>query len=169
MKIRQATKNDFDKLVELDRKAYGDYGASKKYFAKKFEQFPQGMLVVEDGDQVTGLVFFEIIEKGKLPEDFAEMVLDNPVKGKWMHPVIFTTDTNYKDKTSDSKLLKSAEDLAKKLACQQVFVPLTKNHPYKENGVFDFWLLNGYANVGEIKWVPSKNDVFECFVYGKTL
>ena len=169
MNIRQATKNDLDKLVELDRKAYGDYGAKKKYFARKFKQFPEGMLVVEEGNKLTGLVFFEIIAKGKLPEEFRDMILETPVKGKWMHPVIFTTDSNYKDKNSDSLLLKSAEKLAKELGCMEACVPLTKNHPYKENGVFDFWILNDYSNAGEIKWVPNKSDSFECFVYRKAL
>lgn len=169
MHIRQATENDFERLVELDRKSYGDYGSNKEYFARKFKQFPEGMVVVEKNGQLTGLVFFEIIEKSKLPDEFEDMVLDTPVKGKWMHPVIFTTDTNYKDKKSDSRLLEFAEIKARELSCKEVCVPLTKNHPYKENGVFDFWILNGYSKAGEIKWVPNKNDIFECFVYRKVL
>lgn len=52
MKIRQATENDLDIMVEVDKKAYGKYGADKEYFAKNLISFPKGVLVVEDKGEI---------------------------------------------------------------------------------------------------------------------
>jgi len=169
MKIRHATENDLDRMVESDRRAYGKYGANKKYFAKKLNSFPKGILVVEDKGKVNGFTVFEIENKDDIPEDFCDMKLTEPINGKWMHVVAFTTATNYKDKKSDSKLLLAAEKVSRDLGCTESCVPLSKNHPFKENSVFEFWKMNGYKLIGEIKWMPNPNEFVECYFYKKSL
>ena len=169
MKIRNATENDLDAMVELDRKSYGVYGANKEYFAKKLKSFPEGVLVVEDKGRATGFLISEILNKKDVPEDFCDMKLEEPIKGKWVHVVAFTTKTNYKDSMSDSKLLLATEEIAKNKGCIESCVPLSKNHPFKENGVFEFWEMNGYKNIGEIKWMASPSELIECYFFKKDL
>ncbi|MDD5181634.1 MAG: hypothetical protein PHC66_00495 [Candidatus Nanoarchaeia archaeon] len=168
MKIRQATVSDLDGMVEVDRKAFGEYGSEKKYFIKKLSSFPGGVLVFEDEGKITGFFVFEILAKNDVPEDFCDIKLNEPIKGKWMHAVAFTGPTNYKDKISESKLLLAGEKIAKGLGCVESYVPLSKNHPFKKNGVFKFWELNSYKKVGEIKWKCSATEFIECFLYKKS-
>ena len=156
-------------MVQIDRKAYGQYGASKKYIASKMVAFPEGVLVAEEGKHVTGFTVCEFLEKDTLPKDFRDIQISEPLNGKWMHPVMFTTATNYKDKESDSKLLLAAEKVAKRLGCLESCVPLSKDHPFKKNGVFEFWKINGYRNIGEIKWMPNSEEFIECYFYKKSL
>ena len=169
MKIRHATRNDLDNMIKIDKHAYGDYGSNEEYFAKKLNSFPKGVLVVEDKGKITGFTIFEIINKNDMPEDFCDMKLSEPINGKWMHIPAFTTATNYKDKKSDSELLLTAEKIAKKEGCIEACVPLSKNHPFKDNGVFEFWEMNGYKNIGKIKWVFNSNEFIECYFYRKKL
>lgn len=169
MRIRQATVKDIDRLVEIDREAYGETGGSKDYFAKKLKSFPQGVLVVEDKGKVTGVIIFEVMDKKDVLEDFRDMRLTEPIKGRWMYTVVFTTATNYKDINSDSKLLLAAEEIAKNLGCVEAGVPLSKEHPFAENGVFRFWELNGYRRVGEIKWLVTEKQFIDCYFYKKSL
>jgi hypothetical protein len=169
MKIRHATEDDLDSMVEVDKKAYGDYGSSKEYFSKKLKSFPEGILVVENKEKVTGFVVLEILNKNDAPEGFCDMELKEPIKGKCAHIVAFTTETNYKDKMSDSKLLLVAERIARSKSCVGSCVPLSKNHPFKDNGVFEFWKMNDYRKIGEIKWVASPNELIECYFFMKNL
>ncbi|NYZ75692.1 hypothetical protein H0N98_00375 [Candidatus Micrarchaeota archaeon] len=169
MKIRHATQNDLEEMARVDRKAYGAYGANKKLLFKKLLAFPQGVLVIEDKGKITGFTVFEVMNKDDVPEDFCDMKLQKTINGKWMHPVIFTTKTNYKDKKSDSRLLLAAEKIAKNLGCVESVVPLSKNHPFKENGAFEFWEDNGYENIGEINWLPSQKESVGCYLYRKKL
>lgn len=169
MIIRQATVNDLDRMVVIDKKAYGKYGASKKYIAKKMTVFPEGVLVVKDGRHITGFTVCEFLEKDALPGDFADMNLVESINGRWMHPVMFTTTSNYKDKKSDSKLILAAEKVARRLGCVESCVPLSINHPFAQNGVFKFWEMNGYKNIGKIKWIPTSGEFIECYFYKKSL
>jgi ribosomal protein S18 acetylase RimI-like enzyme len=169
MKIRRATENDLDVMVEVDKKAYGKYGSDKEYFSKKLKSFPEGILVVEGKGKITGFVVLEILNKDDVQEDFCDMKLEEPIKGKWMHLVAFTTKANYKDKESDTKLLLAAEKIAKTKGCIESCVPLSKYHPFKNNGVFEFWKMNGYKNIGEIKWMFSPNEFVECYFFKKNL
>jgi ribosomal protein S18 acetylase RimI-like enzyme len=169
MKIRVATVNDLDDMIEVDKKAYRDYGASREYLSKKLKSFPEGILVVEDKEEVTGFVVLEIMNKDEVPEDFCDMKIKEPIKGKYVHIVAFTTETNYKDRAADSKLLLAAEKIAKAKGCIESCVPLSKNHPFKDSGVFEFWKMNGYREVGEIKWVASPSKHVECYFFKKDL
>jgi ribosomal protein S18 acetylase RimI-like enzyme len=169
MRVRQATSEDLSRMVKIDRDAYGDYGASKDYFAKKLESPLGGVLVAESNGQVVGFVVFELLSKEDVPEDFCDMRLEKQISGKWMHPVCFTTTSNYKDKESDSKLLLAAEEAARKRGCVESCVPLSKDHPFKGNGAFEFWEMNGYKRIGEIKWKASPNEFIECYFYKKKL
>lgn len=169
MNIRQATKRDIDTISRIDKFAYGKYGGSTDYFAKKLSAFPEGMLVAEENGKVTGAVMFEALEKDGIPEDFGSISLLEPISGRWMYTVVFTTATNYANKKSDSQLLLAAENVAKKLGCIEACVPLTKNHPFEANGVFEFWESHGYKRIGETRWVPNANENFECWFYKKKL
>ncbi len=169
MKIRYATENDLDDMMRVDRKAYGDYGSNKQYFAKKLKSFSVRILIVEDKEKITGFIVFEMLNKNDIPEHFCDMKLREPVNGKCMHIPAFTTATNYKDKKSDSELLLTAEKIAKNEGCLEACVPLSKNHPFKDNGVFKFWKINGYKKIGEIKWIADSNEFIECNFYKKTL
>ncbi|MCX6775429.1 MAG: hypothetical protein NT130_01085 [Candidatus Micrarchaeota archaeon] len=169
MKIRHATEDDLEEMVRVDRKAYGEYGASKKLLFKKLSAFPQGLLVAEDKGRITGFTVFEIMEKDDVPESFCDMKLLKPIDGRWMHPTIFTTKTDYRDKKSDSRLLLAAEKIAKSLGCVESCVPLSKNHPFRDNGAFEFWEDNGYENIGGIEWMPNPKESVECYLYRKKL
>ena len=169
MRIRPATENDLDRISDMDKAAYGEYGSSREYFAKKLAKFPEGTLVAEDKGKVAGVVVFDVIEKGSTPEDFGSIELSEPISGRWMYIVVFTTATNYANKKSDSQFLLAAEKVAKRFGCVEICVPLTKNHPFKGNGVFEFWESNGYRRVGEVKWEPNANESFECYFYKKKL
>jgi hypothetical protein len=169
MKIRAASADDLNEMVKVDKKAYGKYGANKKYFAKKLKTFPEGILVVEENGIITGFTVLEILDKNEIPEDFCDMKLKELIKGKWLHIVAFTTKTNYKDKVSDSKLLLAAERVAKNKDCVESCVPLSKDHPFKNNNVFEFWKMNGYKNVGEIKWALNSHEFIECYFFKKRL
>jgi hypothetical protein len=167
--IRRATKNDLDRMVEIDKGAYGKFGASKEHLFKKMSSFPRGVLVIEDKGRITGFIVFEIMKKDDIPENFCDMKLIKSMKGKWMYNIVFTTATNYKDKASDSKLLLAAERIAKEEGCTEACVPLSKEHPYHKNGVFEFYEMNGYKNIGEIKWAPNSREFIECYFYKKDL
>jgi hypothetical protein len=167
MIIKRATKNDISKMVKIDKKVYGKYGANKEYISKKMKSFPQGALVVKNNNKITGFIICEIIGRNEIPEDFYDMKVNEPFQGKWMHPVMFTTETNYKNKVSDSKLLITAEKIAKKFGCIESCVPLSKNHPFIKNRVFEFWKMNGYKNIGKIKWSASEYEFIECYLYKK--
>jgi ribosomal protein S18 acetylase RimI-like enzyme len=169
MRIRRATEKDLDRLVEVDKEAYGKYGSNKEYFFKKLNSSPKGILVVEDETGVTGFMIFEIMNKNDTPEYFCDIELTEKIDGKWVHVPAFTTATNYKDKKSDSKLLLTAEKIAKSEGCTEACVPLSKNHPFRDNGVFEFWEMNGYKKVGEIKWMANQNEFVECYFYKKIL
>lgn len=169
MKIRHATENDLGMMEKIDKDTYGVYGANREYFAKKLNSFHKGVLVVEDKDRVTGFTIIEILSKNEIPNDFCDLKLSEPINGKWMHVVVFTTSTNYSDKESDTKLLISAEKVGKSKGCIESCVPLSKDHPFRNNGVFEFWETNGYKKVGKIKWVPDKKEFVECYFYKKKL
>jgi hypothetical protein len=131
--------------------------------------YPTGVLVVEDNEKISGFMIFQIMNKNDTPENFCEINLTEPITGKWMYNIVFTTATNYKDKKSDSKLLLEAERIAKNEGCLEACVPLSKNHPFGKNGVFEFYEMNGYKKVGEIKWGPNSKEFIECYFYKKKL
>ena len=167
MKIRQANHNDIDRLVEIDQTTYGKFGADQKYFENKFRSFPQGILVVEENDNITGFTVIELLNTDQTPKDFEDFKPEKPLRGKWIHIIAFTTATNYQDVKSDSELVKAAEKIGKEHGCASSCVPLTKNHPLINNGVFDFWRINGYKMAGEINWVASPSEKIACDFYRK--
>lgn len=169
MKIRQANHNDIHQLVEIDQKAYGEYGADNRYFEEKFQSFPQGILVAEEDGKVTGFTVLEFLNEEKMPKDFTDFRPTETLKGRWIHIIAFTTSTNYGDLKADSELVKAAEKIGIDYGCISSCVPLTKNHPFQSNGVFDFWQANGYKVSGEISWVVSPDEKLECLFYKKDL
>ncbi|MBI2972026.1 MAG: hypothetical protein HYY37_06400 [Candidatus Aenigmarchaeota archaeon] len=96
MRVRQATEHDVSKLVELDKEAYGAYGADARYFSRKMASFPQGILVAETDKAITGFVVFELLGENDVPEDFGAMRMTEPLTGRWAHIIAFTTETNYR-------------------------------------------------------------------------
>jgi len=169
MIIRPANLNDIKRLVEINQEAYGDTGADKDYFIRKLSEFPEGILVVERGDSVTGFIVFEIYDKKDVPRDFNKIKLDKPISGKWMFTIAFTTATNYKNKWEDAQLLLYAENIAKDKGCVEAGVPLTKDHPFERNGVFEFWRQNEYKKVGTINWITPSEELIECYFLSKRL
>jgi len=170
MKIRQATENDLDTMVKMDRERFGEYGAKKDYFIKKLNSPPGSIIVAyDDNGKMVGFVVFDILEKNTISDDFSDLKIKFPIKGRWVHIVAFSSRDNYMDKEFDSKLLLTAEEFAKNKGCIESCVPLTKNHPFRKNEVFEFWEMNGYKKVGEIKWMPNTNEFVECYFYKKKL
>ena len=169
MKIRPATRYDIDRLVAIDRIAYGKHGANNQYFQNKFQAFPQGILVVEKNGLVTGFTVIELLNAGQTPKDFTDFKPAEPLVGVWMHIIAFTTATNYQDVKADSELVAAAEKIGKQYGAVAVGVPLSKDHPYAKNGVFDFWQSNGYKLAGEINWVASPDKKIECYFYKKDI
>ena len=169
MIIRNAKSDDIDSLVEIDRGAYGKTGATKDYFFQKLSEFPEGILAVEHNGNVTGFIVFEIYNKNDVPGDFRSMKLNEPISGKWMFTIAFTTATNYKNKKEDTKLLLQAENVAKEKGCVWACVPLSKDHPFEVNGVFEFWEQNGYKKDGTISWVANSEELVECYFLRKRL
>lgn len=169
MEIRIANQNDIDWMVKIDRESFGEYGAKKDYFIKKLNSPLGNMIVAYDDTKMIGFVVFEILERDEISENFCDLKMEFPIKGRWMHIVAFTPSDKYENKEFDSKLLLSAEKFAKDKGCVESYVPLTKDHPFKTNGTFEFWKNNGYENVGEIKWKAGLKEFIECFFYRKSL
>ena len=158
---------DINTLVEIDRLSYGDYGADLDYFKKRLQEFPTGVLVVENEEKITGFAVFEKLTKDQIPEHFSDLKTSQKISEPWIHIIAFTTETNYKDVESDTKLLLKIEEIAGKHDCKFSCVPLTKDHPFKGNGVFAFWEKNGYKIVGSIKWQADSGELLDCHFYLK--
>lgn len=170
MKIRIADENDIESMVKIDKESFGEYGLKKEYFIKKLKSSSGSIIVAYDNNnKMIGFVVFEILEKNMISDDFCDLKIKSLIKGKWVHIIAFTAKDKYMDKELDSKILLSAEIFAKNKGCVESYVPLTKEHPFKKNGVFEFWKNNGYENVGEIKWKVNSTKLIECFFYRKFL
>ncbi len=112
---------------------------------------------------------FDIYCKNDIPGDFSNMKLNKPISGKWMFTIAFTTATNYKNKEEDARLLLQAEDIAREKGCVEACVPLSKDHPFEVNGVFEFWEQNKYRKDGVINWVANSEELIECYFLRKRL
>ncbi len=169
MLIRHATLSDISSLVAVDKEAYGETGASKEYFVKKFSSFAQGIFVVQELEKVVGFIVVEIYEKNDIPLDFCNLQVRSSLPLKWMFIAAFTTATNYKKRGDDRKLLQAAEQLGKKHGCNSIYVPLPPDHPFEENGVFNFWRSYEYRPVGSIHWIAPTEKLIECDLFMKKL
>jgi len=170
MKIHIANEKDINSMVELDKKCFGTYGSDAGYFLKKLNS-PSGNILVayDDKGEMVGFSVFEILDKETIPNDFCDLKIKSPIKGKWVHMVAFTTLSKYLNRKKDSELLIKSEQFAKAKGCVESYVPLSKYHPFKKNKVFEFWEENGYRNCGEIKWMAKSDEFIECFFYRKVL
>ena len=138
MNIRQAQPNDVPRLVKMDKKAYGTYGANEKYFRKKLGLQNTKVLVAENDTSLEGFVVFETLEQDQIPEDFRDLHLKDPMQGNWAHIIAFTTKTNYRDIVSDRLLLHAVEEMAKSMGCYTICVPLSVDHPFISHNVLSF-------------------------------
>lgn len=168
MKIRIAQENDISGLVSIDRRAYGKYGADEKYFRQKLSSPNTRILTVENKRKITGFAVLEILKKDEIPNDFTDLKLDKPLEDTWIHIIAFTTETNFLDFNSDSKLVTAIEDIAKNMGHFTLCIPLNIDHPFIKNNVFSFWKKNGYENVGTIKWNANSRKKIDCYFYKKT-
>lgn len=166
MKIRRCTEDDLEKLIEIDEKAYGKYGA-RDYLSKRVLP-PYIGLVTQNEKMVTGFVIFNVIEKGEVPEGFSGKPFVEEMTGRWAFIEGFTTETNYKNIEEDTELLKHAEKIAKKMGCIESGVPLPKDHPF-ENQAITFWEKNGYKENGEVSWTSEASNIIDCYFYKKQL
>lgn len=169
MEIRSATLEDTDKIVEIDRECFGEYGASKNLVIEKMKKFPGCAAIGFDNDKCIGFFIFEILEVDEKPKEFTDFILNERIKGKWLHAIMFTPRDNYKNQKTDLNLLLFAEKIARQKGCIESLVPLSKNHPFKGNGVFEFWEKNGYKKCGETRWIAGKNKYIDCWIYKKYL
>src|SRR3989344_2773874 len=128
MNIRKATEKDIPQLVKIDHDAYGEYGADNNYFNRKLNSYNASILVVEEKDKLTGFIVFEVMEKDEIPEDFRNLTIKKSIKDKWIHVIAFTTQTNYLDIDSDTKLLLEAEKLALEQGINTFCAPLSVDH-----------------------------------------
>ncbi len=167
MKIRIALKNDIHDFVSIDRKAYGKYGADEKYFKQKLSSPNTRILTVENKGKITGFAIFEILNEDEIPNDFTDLKLDKQLEDTWIHIIAFTTETNFLDIDSDSKLVTTIEDMAKNMGVAAFCAPLSIDHPFTKNDVFGFWEKNGYENAGTIKWIASPKELIDCYFYKK--
>ncbi|MBI2572906.1 hypothetical protein HYV86_03550 [Candidatus Woesearchaeota archaeon] len=169
MLIRHATPTDIPALIEVDREAYGETGASREYFTKKFSSFAQGIFVVQEQEKVVGFIVVEVYGNNDVPVDFCNLNVRSILPLKWMFIAAFTTATNYKERGDDTKLLEAAELLGKKQGCIAVYVPLPPDHPFEGNGVFEFWRANEYRPVGSIQWIAPTEKLIGCDLFMKKL
>ena len=144
MKIRETKESDISSLVVLDRIAYDNYGADEKYFRQKFNSANTRILTVLDKGKITGFAVVERLREDEIPPDFTGLTLEKPLRDPWLHIIAFTTKTNYLDVKSDSKLVKAIEKVAEKMGLTNVCVPLSKDHPFNTDKVFDLWVRNFY-------------------------
>ena len=167
MSIRFAEYKDIETLVQIDQNAYGQYGASFHYFEEKLSASHTCVLVVEENEKVTGFTVVEFLNADDLPRNFTDFYPAEKLLGPWMHIIAFTTESNYIDKKEDTRLVQAVEEVSKARGCVSSCVPLTKNHPFEKNGVFEFWGSNGYSLSGEISWMVNDHEKLECFFYKK--
>lgn len=165
MNIRGGQLKDILQLVEIDRKAYREYGENEEYFRRKLASPNTKVLVVEANGKVTGFTVFEMMEPDQIPENFSNLELKIPIQGRWMHIIAFTTESNYMDKEADTQLLKTAEEIARNKGCVIFCVPLSVDHPYP--AAFPFFEGNGYQRIGRIKWDAGLNGKIDCYFYSK--
>lgn len=109
-----------------------------------------------------------MLNKDEIPSDFIDLRLSKPFNNTWVHIVAFTTETNFLDIDSDSKIITAIEDMAKTMGCFTFCIPLSIDHPFIKHDVFGFWEKNGYKNAGTIKWIASPGEKINCYFYKKT-
>lgn len=169
MTIRLATAKDIPKLALLERKAYGKQGYSEQFILGKQRHFPDGLIISEHENKITGYILYDSLGEHEISPDFRIVSLKEPIEGRWMHIVAFTTETNYKDFEHDANLLRTAEKSAILNGCKFAYVPLPKEHTFDKHGAHQFWERNGYRKIGSIQWLPESGKPVECYFYKKQL
>lgn len=169
MKIRKAAKQDIPKIALLEKSAYGEKGYSEQFLLDKYATFPDGVMVAENANHLTGYILYEALGKDEMSGDFRIVKLEKPISSRWMHIIAFTTETNYKDFEHDSELLHAAEKAALNNKCLDAYVPLPKQHTFDAHGAHQFWERNGYRKIGTILWLPESGNPIECLFYKKAL
>ncbi len=94
MKIRIAQENDISNLVSIDRKAYGKYGADKKYFKQKLSS-PNTRILSIDHPFIKNNVFGFWEKNG----------YENVGTIKWIAHPKELIDCYFYKKTTDSQIL----------------------------------------------------------------
>lgn len=169
MTFVEAQDKHIGRLVALDKKSYGAFGEDERYFREKVSSPTAKVVIMETNGELNGFCVFDVMKPNNTLENFINLNTSIPPTEQWMHISAFTTESNFRDIVSDTKLLLAAENMGINLGCGASYVPLTVQHPYKSHGVFEFFETNGYRNVGTIDWVNQKGDILPCLLYRKEL
>jgi GNAT superfamily N-acetyltransferase len=116
IKIRHIKPEDAKKIFELEKRVWGDAGANLDMINSRIETFPDGGFVATKGEQVVGVVFFELVHYSNGHKTWYEYT-DNGFIKKSHEPtgdMIFGIDLSVSEKYSGKKigtnlLLKVAE------------------------------------------------------------
>lgn len=116
IKIRNIVPEDAKKIFELEKRVWGDAGATLEMINSRIQIFPEGGFVASKGEQVVGVVFFELVRYKNGHKTWYEYT-DNGFIKKSHEPsgdMIFGIDLSVSDEYSGKKigtnlLLKVAE------------------------------------------------------------
>lgn len=145
---------------ELDNFWFKGSGISESDLNRFLENQPDGGIALFEGEELRGFATFEVVESGKLPQDYSGVV---PLEGKYLFIQQFTTDQNYSgNMLVDAALLAEVEKRARVVGCVFVAEALSINHPFsierslKERGVqhdaFGFYKEHGYQRHDKLSW-----------------
>lgn len=159
----------------LDHKWFGEYGITESQLLEYIRKNPADSLVLLADNIFCGFATFETLNSGSLPSDYVGKI---PKTSKVLFIQQFTTTTNYSkpDMSVDAELLKTVEQKAKELECEEVWEALATNHPYSETSnveydAFGFYEKNGYMydRSNLIEWKPDATISIPCYLFRKKL
>ena len=143
--IRRAEKEDVDRLIEIEHKAWGkDLAANKEMILSRLAAFPEGMNCAIVENQIRGFCSMERINlEGYLEKDLTWYVLsDNGYitkshnkNGRSIYGVSISVDPKVSDKRVAVRLYESCGKLAIKLNLEKIFLGsrVPKYHKYSKS------------------------------------
>lgn len=134
--VRPLQEKDIAQASSLDKKWFGEHGISEEELNAHIATHQEESLAILEGDFLLGFAVFEILDDRK-PKDYVGEILPT-------HRVLFiqqfTTKTNYgmRDMEMDKTLLLAIQNKAQERKCSDVWIALSKDHPYKKENTPDF-------------------------------
>lgn len=78
--IRNATKNDIDDILSVEKKVWGENSAKREMIISRLHVYPEGSKVAIIDDQIVGVVFTEIIDGHKKFKNWYEYTDNGYIK-----------------------------------------------------------------------------------------
>lgn len=170
---RPLIESDISLASQLDHKWFGDYGITQAQLLEYITLYPNESIALIANKIFNGFATFETLNHGNNPTDYVGKI---PTVNKTLFVQQFTTTTNYSivDMGMDTELLKTVEQKASELECDEVWEALATKHPYSKDqnsryDAFGFYEKNGYSydRSNLIVWKPDINISIPCYLFRK--